>query len=527
MAKNLADEPVCVVYITGIGCGNCGVTDPRLLIDASEAHPNLIILEYEIYRNREENDETKSQYFENYLKGNRPGVPFLIFNKDRTCLGKFQVLQATEEITRMTSNACPLPNGSSVKFEDLNLVHLPGKVKIWTKNRILLQEGASGNNEILNKILLTKDLSAVLNDVTFTKIEPVPVAISYNEIIFAHAVKIDDWVLQWNGEGVKQLIKKKSNLSGYQLYGMILVLFFLVIVLSSFRMRKTSKGMPYKIELKGRMRDVIIAFSAFLSLIVFYVLAKGIQPDYLENMGYKMPLPLFTFCIALVDGFNPCNMFVLTCLLALLVSTSDSRKRLFTVAFSFIGMVYIFYFLFMASWLNVFNYIQFIDPLRITIAVLALIAGLINCKELFFFKKGLSLTIQDQHKGLLMKRIDKMKNIIQHGSYPVLITSSLGLATFASLVELPCTAGFPIIYTGILSGRGLKSSVWYYLYLMFYNFVYILPLFIIVTVIIYSFRVRRITQRQMEIIKFIGGVIMILLGIILLVNPGLVGLGIG
>ncbi|HBG61694.1 MAG TPA: hypothetical protein DDX37_07690, partial [Candidatus Omnitrophica bacterium] len=167
------------------------------------------------------------------------------------------------------------------------------------------------------------------------------------------------------------------------------------------------------------------------------------------------------------------------------------------------------------------------DPLRIGIALMALIAGFINCKELFLFKKGISLTIQEQHKGPLMKRIDKMKEIIQNGSFPLLISSSIALATFSSLVELPCTAGFPIIYTGVLSGRGMESSVSYYFYLALYNLVYVIPLLIIITIFICTFRVRKITQRQMEVIKFIGGIIMILLGIVLLVNPGLIGLGIG
>ncbi len=525
-AEDSNNGSVSAVYITGIGCGNCAVTDPRLFIETVDVNPDLIIFEYEIYKNREANQETKNEYFKNYIKDNRPGVPFLILNKEQTYMGRFNVMKASEDIINITSNDYPMPDGSSISFQDLDITHIPGNVKIWTKNRVLLS-GEGGDNTLLKKFLLEKDLSVALDGVNFSKVAPQPISISQDEIVFSHAVKLDGWTLQWNGDDVKPVIKKKKSLSGYHLYGILLVLIFLAIVLSSFRVRKTGKGMPVKFELKGRLRDCIIALSSFSALAVFFVLAKGVTPDLLENMGYKMPLPLFTFCIALVDGFNPCNMFVLTCLLALLVSTSDSRKRLFAVALSFVGMVYIFYFMFMAAWLNVFKYISFIDPLRITIALLALIAGFINCKELFFFKKGISLTIQDQHKGPLMKRIDKMKEIIQNGSFPLLISSSIALATFASLVELPCTAGFPIIYTGILSGRGMESSLSYYLYLVLYNFVYVLPLLIIVTIFIYTFRVRKITQRQIEIIKFIGGIIMILLGIVLLVNPGLIGLGIG
>ncbi len=189
-------------------------------------------------------------------------------------------------------------------------------------------------------------------------------------------------------------------------------------------------------------------------------------------------------------------------------------------------MIFVVYFLFMAAWLNIFKYVSFINPLRIGIAILAIGAGLINCKELLFFKKGISLTIPDEQRGPLMKKVYAMKSIIQKGSFPVLISSSLALATLASLVELPCTAGFPIIYTGILSGKVLTSSLQYYIYLVFYNAVYVLPLGIIITIFILTFRGQPISQRQMEILKFVGGIIMLLLGIILLVNPGLVGLAI-
>jgi len=179
----------------------------------------------------------------------------------------------------------------------------------------------------------------------------------------------------------------------------------------------------------------------------------------------------------------------------------------------------------MAAWLNIFKYIGFVTPLRIAIALIALIAGVINCKELIAFRKGVTLMIQDQHRGPLLEKIDKMKNLIKNGSIPTLILASIGLATFASLVELPCTAGFPIIYTGILTGKILTNNVFYYLYLIFYNFVYVIPLLAIITVFGYTFKGKRITKRQMQIIKFIGGFIMILLGLVLLINPGLIGLG--
>ena len=132
--------------------------------------------------------------------------------------------------------------------------------------------------------------------------------------------------------------------------------------------------------------------------------------------------------------------------------------------------------------------------------------------------------IQEKHKAPLLKKIENMKNVIINGSTPALIASSIALAAFASLVELPCTAGFPIIYTGILSGKVLGRGLCSYLYLMSYNLIYVLPLAVIIAIFGYTFKGKTISQRQMQIIKFIGGLIMILLGLVLLINPGLIGI---
>ncbi len=275
--------------------------------------------------------------------------------------------------------------------------------------------------------------------------------------------------------------------------------------------------------MEERRKDYIIIAAAAVFLIAFYIFSKSISLDFLESVGYSLPLPLFTFFIALIDGFNPCNIFVLTVLLGLLVSVSDSRKRIFAIGFTFIAVVFLTYFLFMAAWLNIFKYIGFITPLRIAIGTLAIVAGLINCKELLFFRKGITLMIQERHKASLMNKIEKMKEVIKKSSMPLLVLSSIALAAFASLVELPCTAGFPIIYTGILSGNTIAHNLIYYLYLLLYNVMYVIPLIVILLILGYTSKAKQITKRQMQIIKFIGGLIMLVLGIILLFNPGLIG----
>ena len=130
--------------------------------------------------------------------------------------------------------------------------------------------------------------------------------------------------------------------------------------------------------MKKKIKKCLIVLSIVLLLVLLYGITKLIPPDFLSLLSMQLPLPIFTFLIALVDGFNPCNLFVLTLLISLMLSESHSREKIFAVGYSFIFVVYIFYFLFMAAWLNIFKYIGFIDPLRIAIASIAIIAGLIN-----------------------------------------------------------------------------------------------------------------------------------------------------
>ena len=104
---------------------------------------------------------------------------------------------------------------------------------------------------------------------------------------------------------------------------------------------------------------------------------------------------------------------------------------------------------------------------------------------------------------------------------PTLVFASIVLAAFASLIELPCTFGWPLIYTSILSGIVLESGIMYYLYLALYNLIYVIPLTVIIILFGWVFKGKEITKDQMKKIKLIGGIIMLALGIILLFNPEL------
>ena len=183
-----------------------------------------------------------------------------------------------------------------------------------------------------------------------------------------------------------------------------------------------------------------------------------------SNIG----MPFFTFAIAIVDGFNPCTMWVLSFLMALLIHVHN-RRKIIIVGSIFLVVVYLIYFLFMAAWLNLFLYLGYIDLIRIIIAIIAILAGLINMKDFLWFKKGISLSIPDRFKP---KLFGKMREVVKQESIIPTIIGTIVLASFASLIELPCTSGFPAIYTKILTLQGFKG-IGFYLYIMVYCIFYI------------------------------------------------------
>ncbi len=235
----------------------------------------------------------------------------------------------------------------------------------------------------------------------------------------------------------------------------------------------------------------------------------------------KISLPLFTVVIAGLDGFNPCAMWVLTFLLTLLVYSGSKKKMLF------VGLVFVFssaliYFLFMTAWLNLFLLVGYTKILRILVGIVAVVMGIVDIKDGIWFKKGISFTIPDSAKPKLFKKMREVVNKAKNSdviSLPVVI-GTITLAVTANLIEFACTAGFPAIYTRVLTLRHLPVLS-YYLYLVLYNIIYVIPLLVIVLVFSLTLGAHKFSKRSGKIMKLIGGLLMFILGLLLIFKPQL------
>jgi len=230
----------------------------------------------------------------------------------------------------------------------------------------------------------------------------------------------------------------------------------------------------------------------------------------------SVSLPVFTIVIASLDSFNPCAFFVLFFLLSLLIH-AHSRLRMILIGGVFVFFSGLIYFVFMAAWLNLFLLTGTLSAITVVAGIAALLIATINIKDFFFFEQGISLVIPEEKKPKLFAR---MRNLLRADSLVSMVTGTAVLAVAANSYELLCTAGFPMVFTRMLTLQQF-STFQYYSYLAFYNLVYIVPLTIIVGIFTVTLGSRKLSEWQGRSLKLISGLMMFGLGLALLFNPAL------
>jgi thiol-disulfide isomerase/thioredoxin len=229
----------------------------------------------------------------------------------------------------------------------------------------------------------------------------------------------------------------------------------------------------------------------------------------------ELGLPLFTVSLGLLDGFNPCAMWVLLFLLALLANLRD-RRKMFLLAGTFVLVSGVVYFAFMAAWLNIFLFIGYVRIIQVMMGGLAVCIGFVNVKEFWAFGQGFSLAIPESAKPGLYARVRKIL-AAEHLSQAML--GILVLAILVNMVEFVCTAGLPALFTQVLSQQDLTTSE-YYGFLGLYNLAYITDDAVMVTIAVVTLSHHKLQEREGRWLKLISGVVMLGLGILLLFAPG-------
>jgi thiol-disulfide isomerase/thioredoxin len=224
-----------------------------------------------------------------------------------------------------------------------------------------------------------------------------------------------------------------------------------------------------------------------------------------------------TLLISFVDGFNPCSIWVLTMLLALTLH-SGSRKKTFIIGLLFLTVSTAIYGLFITGLFTMFTVVSFVGWIQVVVALVALFFALVNIKDYFWYKEGISFTISDDKKPGIFQR---MRRLMDAGtSFWGLVGGTVVLAAGVSLVEFSCTAGFPVLWTNLLVSQQVTGMT-FVLLLLVYLFIYQLDEMVIFAVAVTTMRASKLEEKHGRILKLIGGMLMLALAGVMLINPSL------
>ncbi len=181
----------------------------------------------------------------------------------------------------------------------------------------------------------------------------------------------------------------------------------------------------------------------------------------------------------------------------------------------FVAFSGLMYFAFMAAWLNFFLLIGQLAWITVAAGAVAVAIGVVNVKDFFAFKQGVSLSISDSGRQDIFRRA---RMILAADRLPAVVGATALLAIAANFYELLCTAGFPMVFTRLLTLHETGTAARYG-YLALYNLIYVLPLVAIVVVFARTLGARKLDERQGRLLKLLSGLMMLELGVLLLVAP--------
>jgi thiol-disulfide isomerase/thioredoxin len=225
-----------------------------------------------------------------------------------------------------------------------------------------------------------------------------------------------------------------------------------------------------------------------------------------------------TIVIAAVDGFNPCSLWVLTVLLAMVLHAGAGRARVAVVGVTFLTVTGLIYGAFIAGVFTVLGFVEHLGAIRVGVAAIALVVGLVHVKDYAVGGRGFSFSIPERAKPRIYRGGRAIRD--PRRPLPGVLVTTVALAAGIALVELPCTAGFPVVWSGVLRTQGVEGPAVAAL-LGLYLFVYVLDELLLFAVVLVTLRVTRFQDRHGRLLKLLAGVVLVAIGGVLLVAPAL------
>jgi hypothetical protein len=223
-------------------------------------------------------------------------------------------------------------------------------------------------------------------------------------------------------------------------------------------------------------------------------------------------LPALAIVLGLVDGFNPCAMWVLVYLISLVAVLRD-RKRIWLIVGSFVLASGVLYFLFMTVWFETYRqFIGHVSAVTVVIGLVAVGGGILQVREVIETKGAIVCKVTDEESR--KKTMTRVQKIV---SSPITWGTVMGIIVLAfavNLVEFACSAAIPAVFTRVLSLASL-TNLQYYSYILLYVLFFMLDDAIIFSTAAFALT-SNLGDRYAKYSRPIAATILIILGLLLL-----------
>lgn len=233
----------------------------------------------------------------------------------------------------------------------------------------------------------------------------------------------------------------------------------------------------------------------------------------------ELTLPLIIVA-ALLDSINPCVFGVLIFLIAFMARVFHSSNKMLAFGLLYSSVVYITYLLIGFGILKFAIGSDFASGFYWFAAIVAIIAGLLEIKDFFWYGKGFSLQIIPGGAERIKYYTSRLENM-EHLHPGILIATTAFLGVLVVLVELPCTGAPYLAILGLLSKGSFAQAI---PLLLLYNFIFILPLFVIIGISYFGTSSKALESWRKEhrgLMRLGIGIFLLLLGFYMLysLNP--------
>ena len=229
----------------------------------------------------------------------------------------------------------------------------------------------------------------------------------------------------------------------------------------------------------------------------------------------RVSLTTAAVVIGLVDGFNPCAMWILLFLISVLIGMKN-KKRMWALGLTFLITSALVYMLIMLSWIQIAVKITTVIWIRNIIAGIALIGAFVNIRSYINSRKngGCEVVNDKKRKNIF----NKIKKFTSEKSFILALLGVIGLAVSVNLVELACSAGLPLVFTELLALNNVSDSMKLF-YIFIYIIFFLLDDLIVFFIAMFTMKITGISTKYNKYSHLIGGIIMLLIGILLVFKP--------